>query len=184
VTGIPWEGALKYCKQLGASAANGSRTDLPHEDEWEYAARGPRLQTFPWGNDPLDLQRTNAFAGSGKLKPVMTSDQDQTPVPDQVAIFDMIGNAREWTADLYREDKPPKSPGDESWVQDGNMSWRTVRGLPIDEKPQHGLDGYTAAYRSEMCGSGACPKGTEQRRQYVGFRCVRRGGTPGAGGAE
>jgi len=175
VTGIMWDTARLYCKSIGAS--------LPREDEWEYAARGARLNAFPWGNDALDLQRTNAFGGAtAKLKPVMTNDQDQTPVPDAVAIFDMMGNAREWTADLYREDKPPKSPGDESWVQDGNMSWRTVRGLPLEEKPQKGLDNYTAAYRSEMCGSGACPKGTEQRRQFVGFRCVRRPTGGGGGG--
>jgi hypothetical protein len=166
VTGIPWEGAHQYCKSLGGS--------LPHEDEWEYAARGAKLRPFPWGGDPLDLQRTNAFAGpTAKLKQVMTNDQDQTPDPDAFAIFDLMGNAREWTADLYREDKPPKNPGDESWVQDGNMSWRTVRGLPLEEKPSRPLDSYLAAYRSEMCGSGSCPKGTEQRRQYVGFRCVR-----------
>ena len=166
VTGIAWDGAHQYCKSLGGA--------LPREDEWEYAARGQTLRTFPWGNDPLDLSRTNVLVGkAGRLKPVMSNDQDQTPGSEATAIFDLMGNAREWTEDLYREDKPPKSASDESWVQDGDMSWRTVRGVPLDEKPQKGLEGYTAAYRSEMCGSGACPKGTDQRRQFVGFRCVR-----------
>jgi len=129
VTGISWEAARFYCKSIGGT--------LPREEEWEYAARGPKLRRFPWGDQPLDLERTNAFAGKGaKLKPVMTSDEDQTPEADAVALFDMMGNAREWTADLYREDSPPKTPGtdESSWVQDGNMTWRTVRGLPLEEK--------------------------------------------------
>jgi formylglycine-generating enzyme required for sulfatase activity len=119
---------------------------LPHEDEWEYAARGQSLRRFPWGNEPLDLERTNAFAGKGAtLEPVMTNDQDQTPVPDPVAIFDLMGNARKWTADLYREDLPPKSPADEAWVQDGNMSWRTVRGLPLEDRPRGDRQGMRRA---------------------------------------
>jgi len=176
VTGIAWDSARLYCKSIGGT--------LPREDEWEYAARGPHLNAFPWGDDTIDLQRTNTLEGAGAtLKPVMSTDQDQTPGPDATAIYDLMGNAREWTADLYREDTPPASADGELWVQSGNMSWRAVRGLPLEEKPQHGLDSYTAAYRTEMCGSGTCPNGTEQRRQFVGFRCVRRA-LPGGSGTS
>jgi serine/threonine protein kinase/formylglycine-generating enzyme required for sulfatase activity len=167
VTGVSWDLAHAYCKSLNAA--------LPREDEWELAARSDRLRRFPWGDDALDLQRTNVFGGkAAKLKPVMTNDQDQTQAPDAVAIFDLMGNAREWTADLYREDRPPKQPSDEDWVQSGGMSWRTVRGLPLEDAVPKAIDAYSATYRTEVCGSGSCPKGTAERRKFVGFRCVRR----------
>ncbi len=169
VTGIGWDAARDYCRSIGGT--------LPREDEWEYAARGPELRRFPWGDEPLDRGRTNAYASkAARLAPVMTNDQDQTTSLWSLPVFDLAGNAREWTADLYKEDRPARSPADEAWVQEGGMSWRTVRGLPIDESPPADLRAPSIAHRSEVCGSGPCPKGTDARRRFVGFRCVRHQG--------
>jgi formylglycine-generating enzyme required for sulfatase activity len=167
-SGVPWNSAHGYCRSIGGS--------LPREEEWEYAARGASLRPYAWGEEPIDLARTNALGGkSARPKQVMFSDQDRTPGSDASAIYDLMGNVQEWTEGIFIEDKPPRSPGDEEWVQHGGVTWRSVRGLPLDVQPSQ-LSAFTAAYRAEMCASGPCPKGTDERRRYVGFRCVRRPG--------
>jgi serine/threonine-protein kinase len=165
-TGMPWDTAHEYCRSVGGA--------LPREEEWEYAARGAKLRAYAWGSEGLDLGRTNAFGGKeAKLKSVMTNDQDQTPDDDAVALYDMMGNAQEWTADLFRTDLNPQTPSEEAWVQEGGMSWRAVRGFPLEEPPPRAMSMVNAAYRTALCASGPCPKGTEERRRFVGFRCVR-----------
>ena len=163
-TAVPWKMALAYCKSLGAS--------LPTEEAWEYAARGQDRRPYSWGADPIDLIRTHAYQGpAARLEPVMTNDQDATPGDAQHVLYDMTGNAMEWTSDLYREDLPSK---DESWVQEGSVTYRAVRGLPLNEPAQHIMPAVGAAYRQSLCATGNCPKATAETLQYIGLRCTRR----------
>ena len=105
---------------------------MPTEEQWEFAARGKELRPHPWGDQQIDLGRTMAFAGEKVdtliLKEVTVSDQDQTTADEATAIEDLAGNAMEWTIDLYREDKPNQN---EHWVEEGGLTYRAVRGLPV-----------------------------------------------------
>jgi eukaryotic-like serine/threonine-protein kinase len=167
-TGVPWESARQYCRSIGGQ--------LPTEEEWEYAARGSALRPQPWGAQQIDLARTHAFAGApakGKKRSaptvvaVMTSDQDVTPE----SVYDLGGNALEWTADLFRESEPGL---DESWVQEGGRTFRAIRGLPLELDPPAPLPAFGAAYRDALCATGDCPPATKDILQTVGFRCVRK----------
>jgi len=55
-TGVPWSVAYAYCRSTGGH--------LPSEEEWELAARGADRRPYPWGSDPIDLERTHAYAGA------------------------------------------------------------------------------------------------------------------------
>jgi formylglycine-generating enzyme required for sulfatase activity len=47
VVAVSFQDALAYCRSM--------EKRLPTEDEWEYVARGPKRQVFPWGDnvDPV-----------------------------------------------------------------------------------------------------------------------------------
>jgi formylglycine-generating enzyme required for sulfatase activity len=160
-TGIPWDIARRYCVSLGGGGT------LPTEEQWEWAARGSDLRPNPWGTGRIDLDRTNAFQGSaGQVAEVATHDQDRTPD----GLYDMAGNAMEWTVDLFREDAPDQ---DESWVQTPEASYRGVRGLPLTEPAPRSVPEASLAYRDPLCATGTCPPAAAEILAHVGFRCVR-----------
>jgi formylglycine-generating enzyme required for sulfatase activity len=100
----------------------------------------------------------------------MTAEQDRTPGPAGSALYDLMGNAQEWTLDLYRSD------GDgsvEAWVQAEGRAFRAIRGLPLTADPPRRLPREGAASRNALCASGACPEGVDRARRSVGFRCAR-----------
>ncbi len=170
-TAVPWATALDYCRSLGGA--------LPTEEEWEYAARGAELRPYPWGSDTIDLARTHVFRAGPLLSPVMTNDQDATPGDRGRALYDLLGNAREWTASLYRLDSPATSE-EEAWTQEGGRTFRAVRGLPPNEEPPTGLPPVGLAHRIALCATGPCTMSPEEEEQYrsalsnMGFRCARR----------
>lgn len=145
-TQVPWELADAYCRALGGQ--------LPSEAEWEWAARGPTLATYPWGQDLPYADRVRFRRGVPvALAPVGTMVQDVTP--GQRPIHDLMGNAAEWTRDVW--------PGD--------SEQRAVRGWPLgrsgDPLPREGL-----TYRRGGCAGDGCV--AEADFDVVGFRCVMR----------
>jgi len=173
VSGVPWEVAAAYCESLG----DGAR--LPTEEEWEFAARGPQLRAFSWGDSPADPARTNLFAGSEwEVAPVMSHKQDRTP--GEAPIWDLMGNVREWAADPFRISHNGVTP---AAAANEKQTLRVIRGLPL--KPQYTGEEYTrprigAAWRAPLCGSGTClseptidGEPMQEALSEVGFRCAR-----------
>ncbi|RUL88689.1 bifunctional serine/threonine-protein kinase/formylglycine-generating enzyme family protein [Tautonia sociabilis] len=80
---------------------------LPTEAEWEYACRAGSLTSRPFGGSE---RRLGEYAWS-----IANADRVMHPVaslkPNDLGLFDMLGNAFEWCQDPYRE-SPPLADGD------------------------------------------------------------------------
>lgn len=142
---VAWRTASAFCEALGGA--------LPNERQWEFAARGAARRKHPWGEEAPDPLRTRA--GAGSTLGVRRSLQDQTPE----GVFDLAGNAEEWTADIYEEDVTGR---DESWAVDGTTTFRTVRGRGVSSKDLRRVS--TAVARRPVCATGACEKSSGERK--------------------
>lgn len=89
VTGITWHDAAAYCVWLATQTGRAYR--LPTEAEWERAARGDDVRTYPWGEEPLTSDRCNA--NSHQTTPVTATPAGCSPF----GVCDLVGNVREWT---------------------------------------------------------------------------------------
>lgn len=146
VTGVSWDDANDYAKWVGKR--------LPSEEEWEFAARGTDGRRYPWGNQ-WDPQLANANATS-RVKADVGTYKGVSPF----GVYDMGGNAWEWTASKlapYPGGRLPKKASDEL---------RIIRGGSYAENP----DQATTTYRGFVARGG--------RYDRTGFRCVVDASTP------
>ena len=97
VENVSWDDCQEFIRKL--NQLTGQRFRLPKEAEWEYAARG--------GNQSIGYE----YSGSNDLKKVAwyyyNSGSKPHPVatlaPNELGIYDMLGNVFEWTADKYSD---------------------------------------------------------------------------------
>lgn len=93
---ISWYEAKAYCRWM--SEITGQYHDLPHEAQWEKAARGTQGLIYPYGNE-FDPAKCNTSEGSvRRITDVTRYPQGSSPY----GVTDMSGNVWEWTNSLYR----------------------------------------------------------------------------------
>jgi formylglycine-generating enzyme required for sulfatase activity len=97
---VDWRGAQTYCEWAGAR--------LPTEAEWEYAARGPEGNIYPWGHTFEGARLNHCDANCESPWADETVDDgyaESAPVgsyPDGASwcgALDLAGNVWEWVAD-------------------------------------------------------------------------------------
>jgi formylglycine-generating enzyme required for sulfatase activity len=86
---VTWYGAAAYCEWAGGR--------LPREAEWEYAARGPDSNIYPWGNEPPTCELANY--GDCTRAPVRVGSRPAGA--SWCGALDMAGNVWEWVTDWF-----------------------------------------------------------------------------------
>ena len=97
VVGLTWFEARAYCAWLTQVTQREFR--LPTESEWEAAARGAELRTYPWGSDWHDA-KANTLEGR-VMKPSPVGAYACSGALGRFGAEDQSGNVWNWTTSLY-----------------------------------------------------------------------------------
>ena len=146
--GVSWADARTYAEWIGGA--------LPTEVQWEKAARGSQGLNAPWGNSRPLWRESRTI---DQIDPIGTHLDDRSVF----GVFDLAGNAREWTGDFFRED-----------------SFKTLKDLAVDRRRNWmGPRTPSASALRVVKGNGpdwsVCRRDgvrANERSKEIGFRCV------------
>ena len=95
---VSWYQAVAFCRWL--SDKLGYRVELPHEYEWEVAARWPDNRFYPWGS-AFDQEKANTNEGGiGQTTAVGIYPSGKNVA---LELYDLSGNVWEWCRNRYDE---------------------------------------------------------------------------------
>jgi formylglycine-generating enzyme required for sulfatase activity len=129
VIGITHYSATKYCEWL--SARTGKKYRLPTEAEWEYAARAGTKTAYSFGDDAASVADYAWLKANSEEQPHLGGQKK----PNAWGLFDVHGNAAEWTRDLYDATFYAKSPADNPVNDTKELYPHVVRGGSWDDEP-------------------------------------------------
>ncbi len=135
---VTWEDAKAYIDWLNSKLRDSATSNgdglyrLPSEAEWEFAARA-RTQTARWWGDAIGVAKAKCDGCQG------LDDRWRTaPVgsfqPNQFGLYDMLGNAWQWTEDCWHENYIGAPTDGSAWT-DAGCTFNTFRGGGWDSSP-------------------------------------------------
>jgi len=162
VVQVNWQAATDFAAWL--SKKSGERFRLPSEAEWEYAARANTDTARYWG-DSSDDACTYANVHDNTSKALFTWTHHDchdgyavtAPVgqfrPNLFGLYDILGNAWEWTCSVYDKDY---SGAEKACASKGSTDRRVIRGGGWTDGPRDvrsaGRGGDTPDFRDGFIG--------------------------------
>jgi len=107
-TDITWFEAQAFCDEISQDDPDFDYR-LPTEAEWEYVCRGGSPEPYDWQQDRQSDDRSGEAAGI--MPPLPLTPVGSYP-PNPFGVYDMRGNAWEWTRDWYDRDYYQRSRSD------------------------------------------------------------------------
>ena len=109
VESVPWDDAAGYAKALTDRRGDGIAYRLPTEAEWEYACRGGRPPSQPFGvgggsslsSDLANFNGNRPYGGAARGDYLMRPSAVGSYPANAFGLADMHGNVWEWCADRY-----------------------------------------------------------------------------------
>lgn len=128
VENVSWNDCQEFISKL--NAMTGKRFRLPTEAEWEYAARGGKKskKSRYAGGDNLSQQAWYKDNSNSTTHAIATC------LPNELGLFDMSGNVKEWCQDWYGE---YKNESEYNPVGPRSGSERVIRGGSYYSEPKY-----------------------------------------------
>jgi formylglycine-generating enzyme required for sulfatase activity len=148
---VTHDAALAYAESVGKT--------LPTEEMWERAARGLNGRKYPWGNEDISPRRSNYNFYYGGTTPVGSFPEGATPE----GLYDMSGNAKEWTNSRFRP-YPGGKPFEHRWI----AFWYD----PVPENPGYWWVNRGGGWTKQESNMESAYR-DGQGHMNVGFRCAK-----------
>ncbi len=161
-----WANGLDWTNYQDSGGLEGPASCLPSEAQWEYSARGARIQSYPWGDTPPLPQSMrygqHCKSATYQVQTLPLADVNEQMGMSPFGLHHVAGNVWQWCRDWYDESfyEKPQS-------RMRNPINRAVTGIRSER-------GGSWVGPAELCRSsfrrGRPPLA---RGRCLGFRCVR-----------